>query len=223
MEHIVPPSIEQYAVQHTSPEPGYFAALAEATRQQTTAPGMMVGTLEGRLLTEIVAMLRPQLVLEIGTFTGYSALSMAEALPDGGRIISCDINDQHVEIAREHIARTPYAAVIDIRLGDARETLETLDGPFDLVFIDADKGGYLAYYEAVLPKLASRGVIAVDNVLWSGRVLPDAEGEGDCGDVDSDTAAMRAFNDHVVKDPRVECVMLTVRDGLTLIRRRTQG
>ena len=223
MDYIVAPRIEQYAVEHSTPEPRYFADLAAETHESTSAPGMMVGTLEGRFLTALVAMLRPQLVLEIGTFTGYSALSMAEALPSGGRIVTCDISYEHIAIARRHIDRTPYADRIDIRVGDARDTLETLDGPFDLVFIDADKTGYLAYYETVLPKLAPNGVIAVDNVLWSGRVLPDAEGEGDCGDVDEDTAALRAFNDHVARDERVECVMLTIRDGVSLIRRRAPG
>ena len=217
MENIVAPEIEQYAVAHTSPEPDYFAALAASTHEQTSAPQMMVGTLEGRFLKMLVAMLRPQLVLEIGTFTGYSALSMAEALPEGGRIITCDINEEHVGIARKHIDDSPYADRIDIRVGDAAETLENLDGPFDFVFIDADKTGYRTYYEAALAKLSPGGVIAVDNVLWSGRVLDEAPaGVGG----DADTAAMRAFNDHVAKDARVECVMLTVRDGLTLIRRR---
>jgi caffeoyl-CoA O-methyltransferase len=223
MEHIVSPAIEQYAVEHTTPEPDYFAALATETHERTSAPGMMVGTLEGRLLSALVSMLRPQRVLEIGTFTGYSALSMAEALPPGARIITCDINERHVEIAREHIARSPYADVIEIRLGDARDTVKTLEGLFDFVFIDADKTGYLAYYEAVLPKLSPQGVIAVDNVLWSGRVLTDTDADADGGHADADTAALRAFNDHVVADQRVECVMLTVRDGLSLIRRRSQS
>jgi caffeoyl-CoA O-methyltransferase len=174
---------------------------------------MMVGTLEGRLLTALVAMIRPRLVLEIGTFTGYSALSMAEALPPDGRIVTCDISEEHVAIAREHIARTPYADRIEILLGPAQQSVEGLQGPFDLVFIDADKGGYLGYYEAVLPKLAPDGVILVDNVLWSGRVVDPAVD-------DEDTKAIRAFNDHVAADDRVEVVLLTVRDGVSLIRRR---
>jgi caffeoyl-CoA O-methyltransferase len=210
---IVDPAVEQYAVDHTTPEPPWFAALAEDTRARTRAPGMMVGKLEGRLLTALVAMLRPRQVLEIGTFTGYSALSMAEALPPDGRIITCDISEEHVAIAREHIAATPYADRIEIRVGPAQQTVESLPGPFDLVFIDADKTGYLGYYEAVLPKLAPDGVILVDNVLWSGRVVDPAED-------DDDTRAIRAFNDHVAADDRVEVVLLTVRDGVSLIRRR---
>ena len=212
---IADPRVEAYAVEHTTPEPAWFATLAEDTHARTTAPGMMVGTLEGRLLTAVVAMLRPRSVLEIGTFTGYSALSMAEALPPDGRIVTCDISEEHVTIARQHIAASPYADRIEIRVGPAIDTVASLDGPFDLVFIDADKPGYLGYYEAVLPKLAPDGVILADNVLWSGRLVG-----APADDEDENTRALRAFNDHVVADERVEVVMLTVRDGVSIIRRR---
>ena len=211
---IADPLIEAYAVEHSTPEPPRFAEIAEQTRARTSAPGMMVGTLEGRLLTAVVAMLRPTTVLEIGTFTGYSSLSMAEALPPGGRIVTCDISEEHVAIAREHVSASPYADRIEFRVGPAIETLESLSGPFDLVFIDADKTGYVDYYEAALPKLSPHGVILADNVLWSGRVLDPGEG-------DDNTRAIRAFNDHVVADERVEVVVLTVRDGLSIIRRRS--
>ncbi len=220
MEHIVDPRIEEYVVAHSSPEPPRLAALAEETRTSTSAPGMMVGPVEGRLLASVVAMLRPRLVLDVGTFTGYSALSMAETLPPGGRIITCDVSEQHVAIARRHVEASPYADRIDIRLGPAEQTIATLDGPFDLVFLDADKTGYLGYFEAVLPKLSPHGVIAVDNTLWSGRVLEGVPGDADADADDPDTRAIRDFNRHVAADDRVECVVLTVRDGLTLIRRR---
>ena len=213
---IADPRVEQYAAEHTTPEPPWFATLAEETRNATRAPTMMVGTLEGRLLTALVAMLRPRSVLEIGTFTGYSALSMAEALPPDGRIVTCDISEEHLAIARRHIAASPYAGVIEIRSGPALETIATLPGPFDLVFIDADKTSYAAYFEATLAKLAPEGVILVDNVLWSGRVLDPAITE-------PDTAAIKAFNDQVLADDRVEVVMLTVRDGVSLIRHRRAG
>ena len=213
---IADPRVEQYAVEHTTPEPPWFATLAEETRSATRAPTMMVGTLEGRLLTALVAMLRPRSVLEIGTFTGYSALSMAEALPPDGRIVTCDISEEHLAIARRHIAASPYAGVIEIRSGPALETIATLPGPFDLVFIDADKTSYSAYFEATLAKLAPDGVILVDNVLWRGRVLDPAITE-------PDTAAIKAFNDQVLADDRVEVVMLTVRDGVSLIRHRRAG
>jgi caffeoyl-CoA O-methyltransferase len=211
---IADPRVEQYAVEHTSPEPAWFTDLAADTRARTSAPGMMVGTLEGRFLAAVVAMLRPSRILEIGTFTGYSSLSMAEALPPGGHIITCDISEEHVAIARQHIGASPYANRIEIRVGPAIQTVAELDGPFDLVFIDADKPGYLGYYEAVLPKLAPDGVILADNVLWSGRLV-----DGASPDDDDNTRAIREFNDHVVADERVEVVMLTVRDGVSIIRR----
>jgi caffeoyl-CoA O-methyltransferase len=213
---IVDPRIEAYAAAHSTPEPALFADLAAETRTSTSAPSMMVGTLEGRFLSFLVTMLRPQLVLEIGTFTGYSALSMAGSLPPGGRIVTCDISEDHVAIARRHIDASPHRDQIDIRVGPATDTLKSLDGPFDLVFIDADKTGYLAYYEAIVPMLAPGGVIAVDNVLWSGRVLNGASSD----DADETTRALREFNDHVVADERVECLMLPLRDGVTLIRLR---
>jgi caffeoyl-CoA O-methyltransferase len=214
MADIVDPRIEEYAVAHSTPEPALFAALAAETREGTSAPNMMVGTLEGRFLSFLVTMLRPQLVLEIGTFTGYSALSMAEALPPGGRIVTCDISEEHVAIARRHIDASPHRDRIDIRVGPAIDTLKGLDGPFDLAFIDADKTSYLDYYEAIVPKLAPGGVIAVDNVLWSGRVLDGSPPD----EADESTRALREFNDRVVADERVECVMLPLRDGVTLVR-----
>ncbi|MEA2703106.1 MAG: hypothetical protein QOD63_1051 [Actinomycetota bacterium] len=204
--------IEAYAAAHSSPERPELAALAAETREATDAPQMMVGQLEGRFLEFLVFLSQARLVVEIGTFTGYSALSMAAALPSCGRIVTCDINPETNAIARRHAAASQGGDRIEFRLGPALDTLATLDGPFDLVFIDADKTSYRAYYEAVLPKLADRGVIVVDNVLWSGNVLDPA-------DETDDTVAIRAFNDAVAADPRVVCVMLTVRDGVTLIRR----
>ncbi len=214
---IANPLVEAYAVAHTSPEPAYFADLAERTRAETTAPGMMVGTLEGRFLAAVVAMLRPQRVLEIGTFTGYSALSMAEALPPGGRIITCDISEEHVALARRHLAASPFEDRVEIRVGPALASIAALDGPFDLVFVDADKASYVDYYEATLPKLAPDGVLLVDNVLWSGEVVDEAQSD------DPTAVTMRAFNDHVRADPRVEVVMLTIRDGVSIIRHRRPG
>ncbi len=209
---IVPEDVEAYAAAHSSAESPLLMALAAETYQATDAPQMMVGRLEGRFLEFLVFLSEARLVVEIGTFTGYSVLSMASALPPDGRIVTCDIDPDTNAIARRYAAASPWGDRIDFRLGPALETLATLDGPFDLVFIDADKTSYQAYYEAVLPKLADRGVIVVDNVLWSGRVLDEA-------DESPDTAAIRAFNHAVAADPRVVCVMLTVRDGVMLIRR----
>ena len=212
MSFIVTEPIEAYAEAHTSPPADFLVALAEETTAKLAAPQMMVGPLEGRFLEMLVWSLQPMAVLEIGTFSGYSSLSMAAALPDGGRITTCDINPTHLEVARRHISSSPHADRIDVREGPALDTIATLDGPFDLVFIDADKTNYLNYYEAVLPKLSDRGLIAADNVLWSGRVIDESA-------TDPDTVAIRQFNDHVQADPRVVCCMVTIRDGVLLIRK----
>jgi caffeoyl-CoA O-methyltransferase len=210
---IVDSAVEAYAVAHTTPEPGHLAAAAAGVRDELASPGMMVGPLEGRFLELLVFALRAASVLEIGTFGGYSALAMADGLPDGGRITTCELDPTHAAVARRHVAASPHAGRIEVVEGPALETVRTLPGPFDLVFIDADKGSYLAYYEAVLPKLARRGLVVVDNTLWGGRVL-------DAGDHSPDTEAIRAFNDRVATDDRVVVVQTTVRDGVTLIRRR---
>ncbi len=173
----------------------------------------MVGPLEGRFLEMLVYLSQARRVLEIGTFGGYSSLAMAAALPPDGRIVTCEIDPRAAELARAHFGASPWADRIDLREGPALATLAELDGPFDLVFVDADKVEYRDYYEAVLPLLSERGVIAVDNVLWNRRVL-------DPDDQRDDTRAIAEFNDHVAADPRVVAVMLTIRDGVTLIRRR---
>ena len=187
-------------------------ALAAETEKAMAFPQMMVGQLEGRFLEMLVHMTGARRILEIGMFTGYSALSMAAALPPDGHIVTCEIDPKAEEIARRHIEASHYADRIEIRMGPALRTIAELEGPLDLVFIDADKTNYRNYYEAVLPLLADDGVIAVDNVIWSGAVLDEA-------DTSENTTAIREFNDYVVADPRVVCVMATVRDGLTLIRK----
>jgi caffeoyl-CoA O-methyltransferase len=211
---LVSQAVEEYAAAHTTPPPEHLRALAEETRTTLSSPGMLTGEVEGRLLELLVFALRPRLVLEIGTYSGYSALSMAATLPAGARIITCELKDEHADVAERHIAAAGLASRIEVRRGPALDTVTSLDGPFDLVFIDADKPGYLDYYEAVLPKLSDGGLVVVDNVLWSGRV---AEPPGD--DDEASTVALRAFNDHVIADERVVSVMLTVRDGITLVRR----
>ena len=210
---IVDEAIEAYAQAHTTPPPPWLEAVAEETNRDLPAPQMMVGPLEGRFLEMLVFASGARRVLEIGTFSGYSALSMAAGLPSDGTIVTCDLDPTAIAVARRHIAASPYADRIEIREGPALDTIAELDGPFDLVFIDADKGNYVNYYEAVLPKLAARGIIVADNTLWSGQVV-------DASDTNADTAAIRAFNDRVGNDPRVVCVQLTVRDGVTLIRRQ---
>ncbi len=211
---IVPEAVEAYAAAHTTAPAPFLQALAEETRATLESPQMLTGEIEGRFLEFLVFLSQPRLVLEIGTYSGYSALSMARALPDGGRIVSCELDPERVAFAERHIAGAGMADRIEIRQGPALASIDSLEGPFDLVFIDADKESYLDYYEAVLAKLSPRGLIVVDNVLWSGRVAEPPSDE----DTKS-TRALRAFNDHVAADPRVVSVMLSVRDGVTLARR----
>ena len=212
MTDIANPVLESYAEAHTTPPAAHLVAVADATRADLDFPQMMVGTLEGRFLEMLVYALRPAWVLEIGTFSGYSALSMAAALPPGGRITTCELSAKHAAASRHNIAASRYADRIEVMEGPALDTVNALEGPFDFVFIDADKSSYLSYYQATLEKLAPGGVIAADNTLWGGNVVNDA-------DQSADTVAIRAFNDAVAADPRVVCVQLTVRDGVTLIRR----
>jgi predicted O-methyltransferase YrrM len=212
MAFIVDPQIEEYAEQHTSPDGELFERLAAETRAETTAPQMMVGRIEGQFLATLVRLRGARRILELGTFTGYSSISMASALPPDGSIITCDVDPKATAIARRYMDESGYGDRIEIRLGPALESIETLEGPFDLVFIDADKPNYKAYYEAVLPLLAENGLVIADNVLWSGRVVEE--------DGDESTLAIKDFNEHVKNDPRVASVMLTVRDGMLLIRRR---
>jgi caffeoyl-CoA O-methyltransferase len=211
---LVSDAVEAYAAAHTTPPAPFLQALAEETRETLASPQMLTGEVEGRFLEFLVFLAQPRLVLEIGTYSGYSALSMAPALPAGGRIVTCELDPERVAFAERHIAGAGCGDRIEVRQGPALETIGGLDGPFDLVFVDADKPGYLDYYEAVLPKLADDGLIVVDNVLWSGRVAdPPSEDDED------NTRALREFNDHVAADDRVVSVMLTVRDGVTLVRR----
>jgi caffeoyl-CoA O-methyltransferase len=210
---IVEPSVEEYAEAHSSPNGELFERLAAETREKTTAPQMMVGLLEGRFLGVLVQSTRARRVLELGTFTGYSSISMARALPIGGRVITCDVNEETTGIARRYAEEAGVTDRIDFRLGPALETIADLDGPLDLVFIDADKENYVNYYEATLPLLADNGLMVVDNTLWSGRVA-------DPDDNEETTRAIRALNERVRDDPRVENVLLTVRDGMNLVWRR---
>jgi predicted O-methyltransferase YrrM len=209
---IVRPEIDAYAEAHTTPPEQLLVELAEETRATLPIPEMLTGPVEGRFLELLVFASGAERVLEIGTYSGYSVLSMARGLPPGGHIDTCEIEERHAEVARRYVATSPYADRITIHVGPARETIARLDGPFDLAFVDADKTGYDAYYEAVLPKLAPRGLIVFDNMLADGRVV-------DAPDRDERTRAIVALNRKLRDDPRVECVLLTVRDGVTLVRR----
>jgi caffeoyl-CoA O-methyltransferase len=211
MAFIVDERIEEYAEARTTPPPDLLARLAQETRETLPSPGMLTGTIEGRFLELLVFGLGARRVLEIGTYSGYSALSMAAGLPPDGRIDTCEIEPQHAEVARRYIAESPYADRIRVHLGPALESIAALEGDFDFVFIDADKGNYANYLEAVLPRLTERGLIAIDNTLWSGRVLDPQ---------DEDSQAIAALNDQIAADERLVAVQLTVRDGVTLVRRR---
>jgi caffeoyl-CoA O-methyltransferase len=203
-------AVEQYAEQHSTPEDELFQRLAAETREVSELPQMMVGLLEGRFLAVLVRLLRARRVLELGTFTGYSSISMAQALPPEGRLITCDVNEETTAIARRYAEEAGVVDRIDYRLGPALETIAGLDGEFDLIFIDADKENYVNYYEATVPLLARTGVMVVDNTLWSGRVADAAEDDGS-------VRAIRALNDRVRDDQRVDNVLLTVRDGMNLV------
>jgi caffeoyl-CoA O-methyltransferase len=212
MSFIVLEQIEAYAAAHMTPPEELLAELAEETKATLRSPQMLAGPIEGRFLESLVFGLGAKRVLELGTYSGYSALSMAAGLPEGGHIDTCEYEEKHAEVAGRYIGRSPYADRITVHIGPALETIERLEGEFDFVFIDADKTNYRNYYEALLPRLASRALMAIDNTLWSGRVLDES-------DDSEDTRAIRELNDHIAADARVVAVQLTIRDGVTLIRR----
>ena len=210
MMTIVPEELEEYALAHTTPLPPLLDELIDATEQRTgEAAGMLCGQVEGTFLQMLAGLSHAKRVLEIGMFTGFSAQMMAAALPDDGKLITCEIDPERIAMAKEFFARSPYGRKIEVREGPALDTLASLDGPFDLIFIDADKSNYVNYYEAALPLLSRDGVLVADNVLWSGRVLDPQE---------RDDHAIVAFNDHVQRDPRVTNVLLSLRDGVMLVR-----
>ena len=202
-------ALDAYVDAHATPLEALLQENHEATYASLSSPQMIAGPVLGRLLRFLVSMAAPRLVLEIGTFTGYSALSMAGGLPPEGRIVTCELSPERAAFAQGYFDRSPWGDRIEVRVGPALDTVNGLDGPFDFVFIDADKEGYTDYYEAVVPKLSPRGVIAVDNTLSSGDVVDP---------VDERDRVMADFNDHVHADERTENVLLSVRDGVTLIR-----
>lgn len=212
MKAIIPRKIEEYCLRHSTARDPLLRELEKYTHRHLADAQMLIGPHEGALLAMLVRLSSARRVLEIGTFTGYSALCLAEALPQNGRLVTCEIRPERAKIARAFFKRSPHGRKIQLRLGAALETLADLprSAKFDFVFIDADKENYVNYYEAVLPRLKPDGLIVADNVLWSGRVLvPKTKTD----------RAIVAFNKHVRRDKRVECVMLPVRDGVSLIRK----
>lgn len=203
--------LDAYAAARTTPPEPALDALYAETVAELGHESMLTGAVAGRLLETLVFLARPRLVVEVGTFSGYSALSMARALPEGGRIVTLELDPEHAAFARRRFAASPLGDRIELREGPALEALEAIDGPIDLAFVDADKEGYVAYYEAIVPKLAPHGLLVADNTLRGGRVLDPGDERG---------REMDAFNRHVQDDPRTVNVLLTVRDGITLVRRR---
>ena len=200
--------IEQYAFDHTSEEGELLRRLEKETYEKLEIPQMTTGRIEARLLKLLARLVGAQRILEIGTFAGYSALSMAEALPEDGTLVTCDEDPVAIAFAKKYFSESRHGKKIKQMEGPALKSISKLTGSFDMAFIDADKINYSNYYEAILPMIRPGGLIAVDNVLWSGRVL-DPQDESD--------RAIHQFNERVVKDQRVESVLLTVRDGLNCI------
>jgi len=206
--------ISEYVEAHTSPESATLLALNHETHAKVLMPRMLSGHLQGRVLSMISHMIRPSQVLEIGTYTGYSALCLAEGLAPGGILHTIDINDELNGIVSRYIEKSAYKNSIRTYLGNAINIIPTFSETFDLVFIDADKINYSVYYDLVFDKLRSGGFIIADNVLWSGKILLTED------ELDKDTIALQAFNEKVQSDPRIENVLMPIRDGLMVIRKK---
>ena len=204
---VIDPRIERYVEELSSPHEDLLAELSAETAEALGMTQMLTGPVAGRFLELLVWFGQPKRVIEIGTFSGHSALAMAAALPEGGRIDACELDPDRAGFAQRYFDRSPHGSKITIHVGPALDTVNSLDGEFDLVFIDADKEGYVGYYEAVLPRLSHHGLIVADNTLANGRVV-----EGERPDIAD-------FNEHIAADPRSVQVVLSVRDGMTLIRR----
>ena len=211
MKRFIDEQVEEYARSHTQPETGLLLALAEETWQSTDLPQMLSGRLSGRFLKMLVQLTRARFAVEVGMFTGYSALSIAEGLPEEGRLLTCDTNPNYAKVARRYFDQSRHGKKIDIALGPASETLSGLNTEIDFAFVDADKVNYDTYYETLLEKMTQGGLIVLDNCLWSGEVLNPK---------DESSQALHALNEKISRDDRVENVILTVRDGLNLIRKK---
>lgn len=213
MKTLVPGDIEAYAEAHSMPESSVCRALREETQRTMEYAQMLVGPLEGAFLKMMAQLVGAKQVLEIGMFTGYSALCFAEAIPDDGRVTTCEVDEYSAAVARRFIGQAPFGRKIEIRMGPALDTMRMLTGPYDVIFIDADKTNYLNYYRRALELLSPRGVILIDNVLWDGEVLKQPP-------PDERTAAIQELNRVVVNDPRVTAVLVTIRDGVLVVRRK---
>ena len=211
---LIAPELDDYVCRHSSAEPALLSELNRETHLRVLQPRMLSGHFQGRLLSMLSKMIRPQRILEIGTYTGYSALCLAEGLLEDGELITIDVNEELEQMVRAYIARSEFRAKIDYRIGDAMTLVPGLDESFDLVFIDADKQNYLNYYRLVFDKLRPGGYIFTDNVLWSGKVLDGIKAN------DKETRAIREYNDFVKNDPKVETILLPIRDGIMITRKK---
>ena len=207
MKTLVSADIESYAQAHSMPESVVCQTLREETQRTMAYAQMLVGPLEGAFLKMMAQLAGAKRVLEIGMFTGYSALCFAEAIPDDGSVLTCEVDEESAAVARRYFAQVPYGKKVEIRMGPALETMRQLTGPFDLIFIDADKLNYLNYYRHALDLIAPQGVILIDNVLWDGDVLKQPPPDGK-------TAAIQELNRVVASDPLVNAVLVTIRDGV---------
>ena len=206
--------LQDYILAHIEPEPEYLYRLWRATNIHTIHGRMVSGHLQGRLLKMFVQMIRPNNILEVGTFSGYSAICMAEGLEEGGRVYTFEVNDEMEDFTRPWIEQSPVADKIDFRIGDANKLAPQLGIEFDMAFIDGDKRTYMETYETVFPLLREGGFLLADNTLWDGHVVDE---NYNC---DHQTRGINLFNEHVAADPRAEQVILPLRDGLTIVRKR---
>lgn len=206
--------LSDYCENNTSPESEVLANLNRETHLKVVSPRMLSGHLQGRFLSFISKLQQPNLIVEIGTYTGYSALCLAEGLAKDGKLISIDVNEETSAFAKSFISKTEYANQIELVLADAKEYVTTINEPIDLVFIDADKKNYLNYYHLIIDKIKPGGLIIADNVLWSGKItMPEK-------DMDRETLALHQFNQFVQQDTRVENMLLPIRDGLMVVRKK---
>lgn len=206
-------TLEEYISNHSTPENDILASITRETHLHVLNPHMLSGHVQGRVLSMISFMLCPKRILELGTFTGYSALCLAEGLAEGGKVVTIEHNDELEETIRRNFAKSPLGERIDLRIGDCKLVIGDLEGPFDLVFMDADKREYCAYLDLIYPLVPVGGFILADNTLWDGHIIDPAY------DKDKQTLGLRAFNDKVAADERFEQVILPLRDGLTIIRK----
>lgn len=205
--------IEEYIEKFATPESGVMKELNRETHMKTFYPNMLSGAVQGKFLEMVSRMIRPERILEIGTFTAYSAIAMAKGLAENGKLITIEVNPEMETFIKKYIEKSGMTEKIELMMGDALEIIPKLNGNFDLVFIDADKEQYLDYYKQAFSKLKTGGYIVADNVLWNGKVLEDDSKS------DKETMGIKAFNEHVKNDKRVEQVMLSIRDGLMLVRK----